>query len=49
MEEKKNNHYLSGKEVRAIAKANAKEMANLVLTLPQKVVTGLVATLSTTT
>ena len=29
MEEKKNNHYLSGKEVRAIAKANAKEMRRL--------------------
>ena len=29
MEEKKNKHYLSGKEVRAIAKANAKEMRRL--------------------
>ena len=29
MEEKKNNHNLSGKEVRAIAKANAKEMRRL--------------------
>ncbi len=29
MEEKKNNHYLSGKEVRAIAKANSKEMRRL--------------------
>ncbi len=36
MEEKKNKHYLSGKEVRAIAKANAKEMRRLEKTKNRK-------------